>query len=103
MKHPAEIAQKVLNHIKRLDHRLDKKEKDRLTCLLGADLILANNLRNPAEEKKEAEKQISFWSQHDDKNVRNKQVNYYQNAIMRIDCAVRHGIAYYDYVLICNG
>ena len=103
MKHPAEIAQKVLNHIKRLEHRLDKAEKDRLTHLLGANLILSVNLENPEDSKADAKKEIDFWKHNDNQEILKKQVNCYENQIMRIDCAVKHGLTYRNYVLKCNG
>ena len=100
MKHPADLAQKTLLHIKRLEHRLDAKEKERLTCQLGANLCLACDIKNPAETKKEQRELIARYSS-DDPNDK-KQAGYYMTSIQKIDCALKHGIRYHKFVIRCR-
>lgn len=100
MKHPVDLAQKTLLHIKRLEHRLDAKELDRLTGQLGANICLANDIKNPEEAKKHCRELIARYSTDDP--IDKKQVSYYMSDIQKIDCALKHGIRYRDYVLRCR-
>lgn len=100
MKHPVDLAQKTLLHIKRLEHRLDAKELDRLTGQLGANICLANDIKNPEETKKQHKELIARYSTDDP--IDKKQASYYMSTIQKIDCALKHGIRYRDYVLRCR-
>lgn len=100
MKHPAEIAQKVLWHVKRLSARLSKEENDRLTRLLGQNLILASNLRNPEDAKKKACEQIDWYRKNGTEELKAIHIPYYLSECDILDCAIRHGLKFVDYKLL---
>lgn len=102
MKHPAEIAQKVLWHVKRFSARLTKEENDRLIRLLGRNLILACNLRDPENAKKKAREQIDWYQKNGTEELKAIHIPYYISECNILDCALRHGLKFVDYKLLSN-
>lgn len=99
MKHPADIAQRLLWHIKRLQDRLPKEEDDRLTRLLGRNLIIAGHLRDPEEAKKHAYEQIEWYKKNGTEELKAIHIPYYISECCWLDCAIKHGMKFVDYVI----